>query len=200
MLCSYGCGNKGIHKLKNGKFCCEKSANSCPINKKKNSDSTKISNYFVLNPNNILKKCVYCQKDVSICGIKKHEKSCYLNPKNITHCPVCGKAIKNYKLSKTCSYACSNSYFRSEENNPNWRGRNYRVYCFRYHKKECIICGEKNIVEVHHMDGDHENIKPENLIPLCPTHHKYIHCKYKKLIINDVMKYICWFIKQKLKP
>jgi hypothetical protein len=33
MLCSYGCGNEGIFKLKNGKYSCCKSANSCPAKK-----------------------------------------------------------------------------------------------------------------------------------------------------------------------
>ena len=37
-LCEYGCGNKALYQLKNGKKCCNKSANSCPINRKKNSE------------------------------------------------------------------------------------------------------------------------------------------------------------------
>jgi hypothetical protein len=39
MLCVYDCGNEAKYQLKNGKWCCSKSSNSCPINRKKNSIS-----------------------------------------------------------------------------------------------------------------------------------------------------------------
>lgn len=35
MLCEYGCGLEAKYQLKNGKWCCCKSWNSCPINKEK---------------------------------------------------------------------------------------------------------------------------------------------------------------------
>ena len=35
-LCDYGCGLKGKHQLKNGKWCCCHSANKCIINRNKN--------------------------------------------------------------------------------------------------------------------------------------------------------------------
>lgn len=115
-------------------------------------------------------------------------------------CPVCGTSfntklgIKKEKI--TCSYACSNIYFRSGENNGNWKDDAYRSTCFLHHKKECIICGEKNIVSVHHMDHNHDNNSPENLVPLCPTHHQYLHSNYSYLIIDKVKKYIEEFNKE----
>ena len=42
-ICQYGCGQLAGHRLKNGKYCCNRSANSCPINKEKNSISVKFS-------------------------------------------------------------------------------------------------------------------------------------------------------------
>jgi ribosomal protein S27AE len=109
-------------------------------------------------------------------------------------CPVCGKVFEtlNDKKQKiVCSKACANTYFRSGENNPNYKGsESYRSICFKYHKKECIICGEKTIVAVHHFNEDHNDNNPRNLIPLCPTHHQYMHSKHKKLIIDKVKKYI----------
>jgi len=36
-LCEYGCGQEAIHQIKSGKWCCSKSPNSCPINRKRNS-------------------------------------------------------------------------------------------------------------------------------------------------------------------
>ena len=49
-----------------------------------------------------------------------------------------------------------------------------------------MYCGEDKIVEVHHYDGNRSNNKPINLVPLCPTHHRYWHSKYK-YIVKDVV-------------
>lgn len=108
-------------------------------------------------------------------------------------CPVCGtlfKTSKNHPREKTvCSHSCSNTFFRSNVNNPNWKGNSYRSICFLHHKKECIICGEKNIISVHHFDHNHKNNSPDNLIPLCPTHHQYLHSRFKYLIEQEVINY-----------
>ncbi len=55
----------------------------------------------------------------------------------------------------------------------------YRSICWRHHEKKCIICGESKIVAVHHYDHNHGNNEPSNLIPLCPTHHCYVHSKHR---------------------
>ena len=39
ILCNYGCGQEAKHQLRNGKWCCSKRHQSCPVNKKKNSNS-----------------------------------------------------------------------------------------------------------------------------------------------------------------
>lgn len=108
-------------------------------------------------------------------------------------CPVCGKEFETRnggKLEKTtCSYSCSNTHFRSGENNPNWRDHSYRSTCFEHHEKKCIVCGEEKIVTVHHFDENRNNNSPENLIPLCPTHHQYIHSRYKNEIFDKVLEY-----------
>ena len=68
--------------------------------------------------------------------------------------------------------------------------KGYKKICFKYHPHKCCVCGEENVVAVHHFDGNHFNNDPSNLLPLCPTHHVYIHSKYKDLIIDKVMEYI----------
>lgn len=40
-LCDYGCGKKAKHQFKNGKWCCNKSSNSCPSVNKRRSNSLK---------------------------------------------------------------------------------------------------------------------------------------------------------------
>ena len=107
----------------------------------------------------------------------------------IKNCPVCNNEFKtkeNHPREKsTCSKGCSNTYFRSGENNGNYlkdKVNDYRSICFANHKKECIICKEKLAVAVHHYDGNHDNNIPENLVPLCPTHHLYWHSNNRGII------------------
>ena len=48
-------------------------------------------------------------------------------------CPVCGKLFETKKTDRektTCSYGCSNTFFRSGSNNPNWKDESYRTTCF----------------------------------------------------------------------
>ncbi len=45
------------------------------------------------------------------------------------------------------------------------------------------------------MDENHENNDPQNLVPLCPTHHAYWHSRYRFLIENQV---VAWVEKQKI--
>jgi hypothetical protein len=44
MLCDYGCGQKAKHQLKNGKWCCNKNYQSCPVLREKYSKSMKGKN------------------------------------------------------------------------------------------------------------------------------------------------------------
>ena len=134
-------------------------------------------------------ECKHCHKSFSRGSLGKHEPTCYLNPVNLKLCGVCNKPVKN-KERQTCSYACSNTLFRSGEKNGRWVQDAYRTTCFLYHKKECVICEEKNIVAVHHLDENHSNNVPSNLIPLCPTHHSYYHSKFKHLIHQRILDYI----------
>ena len=117
-------------------------------------------------------------------------------------CQNCGKEFwqnKGERSRSCCSYSCANSYFRSGVNNPNFKTNGVKSYitlCFSYHPKKCIICGEENIVSVHHWDNNHSNNAIENLIPLCPTHHQYMHSRYKYLIQDAVDDYRNTFIQK----
>lgn len=108
-------------------------------------------------------------------------------------CPVCNKEfiVPNYEQDKICcSYSCSNTYFRSGENNGMFfKATKYSTICFKYHPHKCCVCGEEKIVAVHHYDGNHNNNEISNLIPLCPTHHCYIHSRFKNEIQDKVDEY-----------
>lgn len=134
-------------------------------------------------------ECEHCHMLVAKTRKKDHEKACYLNPLNIRYCKVCNKIIKastggkRGRAQETCGYSCSNIL----------RGRgtvlrnhitNYRTICFKVHGKKCLVCGEEKIVSVHHLDENHSNNDPNNLVPLCPTHHQYLHSRYKGIVLN----------------
>lgn len=126
----------------------------------------------------------------------------------LKECPVCKnefESLKDHPREKVvCSNSCSNTYFRSGENHPNWKSiqeyeeemkdnlelrKNpfyYRKVCFHYHEPICIICGEDKIVAVHHYDENKENFSPENLIPMCPTHHQYVHSNFAHLVEEQI--------------
>lgn len=114
-------------------------------------------------------------------------------------CPVCTnkfETVINHRDEKiTCSHSCANTFFRSGRNNPNWKDDRYTTTCWEYHKKECIICGENKIVTVHHYDENHNNNSPDNLVPLCPTHHQYVHSRFRDLVIDQIEIYLYNFNK-----
>ncbi len=135
-------------------------------------------------------KCKFCKNKKFNCNINTHELTCYLNPKNIKHCIRCNGIIKDFKNSKgTCSRACSNIYFKDLRNQAQ-KISHYRTIAFKHHKKECVVCGENKIVAVHHMNENRKDNRVVNLVPLCPTHHQYIHSKYKNEVLPIVQKYL----------
>lgn len=134
--------------------------------------------------------CQYCDTQISKTGIRRHETACYLNPQNKKQCEVCGNPVKNYKKAITCSHSCANTKFRTGPNHSNWKDSYYKTTCFFYHKKHCVICNEANIVEVHHLDHDNANNNPDNLVPLCPTHHQYWHSQFRYLVEDAILSYV----------
>lgn len=143
--------------------------------------------------------CVFCGKITALRSAGYHKRSCRLNPTAVKEkgreCPACKKKfIAKSHGSVTCSHSCSNTYFRSNKDHPNWKESRYRTTCFAYHKKECVVCGEDKIVAVHHHDENRDNNDPSNLIPLCPTHHHYVHSRYKHLVLPIIEAYIQRFL------
>ncbi|MFA5084167.1 MAG: hypothetical protein WC475_02170 [Candidatus Paceibacterota bacterium] len=67
-----------------------------------------------------------------------------------------------------------------DKENSNWKGGLSRHYAknvaMRHFKKNnCAICGYKISVDVHHRDNNNRNNKPDNLVLLCPNHHREAH-------------------------
>ena len=112
-------------------------------------------------------------------------------------CPVCNKIFVDRqghsREKKTCSHSCANTFFRSGENNPNYKSEKsewgYRKICFSHWEKKCILCGFDKVVEVHHLDYNNKNNNKDNLVPLCPNHHATLHTKaHGKLVEEEVSR------------
>ena len=124
---------------------------------------------------------------------KKNDRLFGPKMKHIKQCLECGKDYiwfgrkntKSFERSKFCSKSCAN------KQGPKHKiyDYNYRLLCFFFHEKKCIICGEDLAVEVHHYDGNHKNNTPYNSIPLCPTHHQYYLSDLKYVIKECVDEY-----------
>ena len=134
--------------------------------------------------------CKKCDIDIS------HFQQQRTKELQIKICPVCNKKFEVISSQKkanqqtTCSRSCANTFFKSGVNHGSFHENSiaaYKILCWENHKKECIICGEKGIVAVHHYDGNHDNNDPDNLIPLCPTHHVYAHTKRLIPLIQSKM-------------
>jgi hypothetical protein len=126
------------------------------------------------------------------------------------NCPVCTSEFTTQVGSKsektTCCCACSNTFFRSGDDNGRRTQKQKRIangeqaltyseLCWKHHEKQCVICDEKLIVAVHHYNGNHSDNRPENLVPLCPTHHQYWHSRHRSLVQSKVDEYVKKFLK-----
>lgn len=95
-----------------------------------------------------------------------------------------------------CSRSCANSVGgkkKAEIYHPD-DVAHYTTVAWRYHEKKCVVCGEDKVVAVHHYNENHDDNTPSNLVPLCPTHHVYIHSNHKELISDVVDEYVNNFI------
>ena len=137
---------------------------------------------------------LYCSAD---CRNKAKKIKCL--------CANCGKELwktpseiarsktGNVFCNKSCACSYNNSHFRLKENNPNWKGgkvgsKAYTIIAYRTYKKACAVCGNEDVdvLEVHHIDCDHFNNDPDNLIILCANHHAKVH--RDNLEITDAIK------------
>jgi hypothetical protein len=132
--------------------------------------------------------CSNCKETIKGAGnFKKHKKACL---KNFIECGnnQCDTMFKSRKTNRFCSQNCFITAFRRGECEVANRVVSYRTLCFEFHQYKCICCKEDNILDVHHYDNDRENNTPENLIPMCPTHHRYIHNKNFKEEYNNIVE------------
>lgn len=131
----------------------------------------------------MIKKCVKCEQ------LKEHHAKgmcygCYRNlswepPKG--HCKRCQRIMKLH--AKELCRGCYNFIFNLDKakawNYKKWYGLDPITY--KNLTKECVVCNFDKVVDLHHLDEDHKNNDLNNLIGLCPNHHKMLHdFRYRK--------------------
>ena len=122
------------------------------------------------------------------------------------YCLNCGKELILPKQSKYCSISCQKDYqykdYIKKWKNGEISGSNktgvsesIRRYIKEKYNNQCCKCGWHEInpktnkvpVEIHHIDGNYQNNKEENLELLCPNCHS-LTTTYKALNCGDGRK------------
>lgn len=130
----------------------------------------------------VLGVCINCKKEKKIAGSGKSKGLC--NPcyrhliwkRKLTRCPRCER-MRPHHAQGLCN-GCYNSVFNIQ---------NVKMHnTLKYHKiphelykeitkKGCVVCGFNKIIDLHHLDMNHQNNAVENLTGLCSNHHKMAH-------------------------
>ena len=95
-----------------------------------------------------------------------------------------------------CSRKCSNSVggtAKALKHHPDEKAH-YKTVLRRHHKHQCIVCGFDKIIDAHHVDMDHNNNDPNNLVPLCPNHHRLVHSRWQEEVQPHIDQYIKSFM------
>jgi len=114
--------------------------------------------------------CYYCYKKLYW---KRKKTICKRCKRNMPHhakglCPGCYNFVFHLERIK------AHSYKKYHNIDPN---------LYKKITKSCIICGFDKVVDLHHLDENRENNSEENLVGLCPNHHKMLHdFRYRKEI------------------
>lgn len=91
-------------------------------------------------------------------------------------CKICGTSFdyRTTRGTQVCSKTCHKkllSEMRMGEKNPRFNNGWRQYHRIKKHIKFCENCGRNYNLEVHHLDGNNKNNKPENLIKVCRRCH-----------------------------
>ena len=172
-LCEYGCNQSANFQIKNGKWCCSKSPNSCKAIREKNKKSSIGKKHTKETKEKISRKQIGKKKKVRS---EEHRK-------NLSIALTGKKKTEEHKEKIRQSNKGQIRPFMYGELNPNWKGGiEYNLYCDQWKDweyKESIrerdghICLNpecskiSSILNIHHIDYNKKNCHPLNLITVC---------------------------------
>jgi 5-methylcytosine-specific restriction endonuclease McrA len=98
----------------------------------------------------------------------------------IKHCETCGALMARKRFGtrledrsvfmrrRFCSLACANTKTVVGKSAHHWRAKKFRA-------ATCSECPATKGLHVHHIDRNHENDDPTNLVTLCASCHLKLH-------------------------
>jgi len=138
--------------------------------------------------------CIECKKQKNDIRIKGNSKglchACWRRlvwEHKIIKCPRCER-MKPMHAKGLCN-GCYNSVFNIENilrgNKLKYHKVDYETY--KNATKICVLCGFDKVVDLHHLDMNHNNNSIENLTGLCPNHHKMVHHReFQKEVLQSL--------------
>ena len=118
-------------------------------------------------------QCEGCGTTLPASSLKQHQSKC----ERFHPCQTCGtKTFNESYCSKSCAASANNSkgtigyaVYRAKKKIS--KRQTYRDICFEHWPHKCALCDWTICLDVHHIDDDHTNNDPKNLVPLCQNHH-----------------------------
>jgi hypothetical protein len=139
----------------------------------------------------IPKVCPRCKKECSwFCG--DICQNCYRKynwDRKKIKCRRCERILP-MKAKGLCG-GCYNTTFMLDYTKAYNHRRNHGISMETYQRltPSCVICSFSKVVDLHHLDENHDNNSEENLIGLCPNHHQMLHnLKYRRQMHNVLRK------------
>ncbi|MGK0208822.1 MAG: hypothetical protein ACI83O_000076 [Patescibacteria group bacterium] len=122
----------------------------------------------------MIKECVNCKEN------KKHHAKgyCYACYKKVNWKPklnTCKRCKRKMAIhAKDLCAGCYNYVFHADKNKAynHRKSKNVDLITYRKVTQKCVLCDFDKIVDLHHIDSNKENNTKENLIGLCPNHHR----------------------------
>lgn len=137
----------------------------------------------------MIKKCGKCGE------FKEHEAKgfchkCYVKYSWQQKKVICKRCKRKLPMhAKGFCTGCYNFIFHTEKAKAwNYQKRlNIDAETYKKITKSCVICGFDKVVDLHHLDHNTKNNSENNLIGLCPNHHKMLHrFEHKKEILEKL--------------
>ena len=186
-LCDYGCGRQARFKMKNGKFCCSKSQNSCPAVRGRISKGNKLAWEI---PEIRARNTASLQKDEEwkskiSRSIKNNYENGYLHPRLGCKWSNEERALISQR-TKEAAPRGSDNYMWNGGTDYYWHERAWKLFGLN----ECSVChitNEDNIkisgmrLTMHCLSNDYSNLTEENWQTVCNACHNRIHNKVENM-------------------
>lgn len=135
--------------------------------------------------------CIFCNKEFYTYNWSKQRfcsNKCYYESlkslKSIHYCTTCGKKIEvtKYRHTKNEEYYCSRDCYNNRRKKNLKRLKRKTSYYQNLLINSKCNCGENKyyLLQIHHIDGNHNNNIEDNLEIVCANCHIKRHLKFDK--------------------